>query len=126
MNRNPILIVSIVLDLALPGQRRQIRHFAPRVFNPSQSIPKKRSASLTVLRTWSSALPIRSKSTVVVLEMLEAVCGAEKAKFDYYESRIEALEDDQRVRRADAVRNSRTSSTNTLMMIVTRQTLYFV
>ena len=29
--------------------------------------------------------------------------GGKRAKFDYYESRIEALEDDQRVRRADAI-----------------------
>jgi len=37
-------------------------------------------------------------------EMLEAkYAGRKKAKFDYYESRIEALEDDQRVRRGDAI-----------------------
>ena len=37
-------------------------------------------------------------------EMLEAkYAGRKKTKFDYYESRIEALEDDQRVRRGDAI-----------------------
>ena len=105
MNRNPILIMSIVLGLSIAGAAQAD---SPLRAKGIQSEPKYTEEEIRELDRLEDLVKRFTDQVEEyrrgAREMLEAkYAGRKKAKFDYYESRIEALEDDQRVRRADAI-----------------------
>ena len=105
MNRNPILIVSIVLGLSIAGAAQAD---SPLRAKGIQSEPKYTEEEIRELDRLENLVKRFADQVEEyrrgAREMLEAkYAGRKKSKFDYYESRIEALEDDQRVRRADAI-----------------------
>ena len=107
MNRNPILIMSIVLGLSIAGAAQAD---SPLRAKGIQSEPKYTEEEIRELDRLEDLVKRFTDQVEEyrrgAREMLEAkYAGRKKAKFDYYESRIEALEDDQRVRRLMQLRN---------------------
>ena len=105
MNRSPILITSIVLALSVAGIAQAD---SPLRAKGIQSAPNYTEEEIRELERLEGLVKRFTEQVEEyrrgAREMLEAkYAGRKKTKFDYYESRIEALEDDQRVRRADAI-----------------------
>ena len=127
MNRNPILIVSIVLGLSIAGAAQADSPLRAKGIQSEPSIRKKRSASLTVLRNLVKRFADQVEEyRRGAREMLEAKYAGRK-KLNLIITRVVL----KRSKMTSAfvelmqLRNSRTSSTNTLMMIVTRPDALF-
>ena len=128
MNRNPILIVSIVLGLSIAGAAQAD---SPLRAKGIQSEPKYTEEEIRELDRLENLVKRFTDQVEEyrrgAREMLEAKYAGRK-KLNLIITRV-AL---KRSKMTSAfvepmpLRNSRTSSTNTLMMTVTRQTLYFV
>ena len=128
MNRNPILIVSIVLSLSIAGAAQAD---SPLRAKGIQSEPKYTEEEIRELDRLENLVKRFADQVEEyrrgAREMLEAKYAGRK-NLNLIITRVVLKRSKMTSGFVELMqlRNSRTSSTNTLMMIVTRQTLYFV